>query len=447
MSSIITNAFRIENLKAMQAALVDTANNSFYLCLAKPDAWDNEAAPDTPKDSLTKVKEFWDGAFMGKKVLSTNTRQGIYLRRWVSGQVYDMYRDDYDGTVATKNLDGSDRTPAPSSLFDTNFYVINPATLGVYKCLYNRSHTTNLPVPSTDNSFLSDTSSNVVHGSDGYDWKFMYTVTTGDAVLFNTPNFVAADTTGTAALVDGGIYAVVVSTVGVYTGAPTVVITGDGSAAAATAHIAGGGVVWVEMTNPGSGYTHATISFTGGTGAGGTVANAIMSPIGGHGTAPADELGGIYLMIQQKFIADETGYAPITNDFRQIGFLKNPTSATVLVTAPLIQMCGAINLAGASSPGNFAADALITGSAQGAGKVVDYNTASHVIRYIQDWDVDPRPFIVSGTVTDTTNTGTINSLTPPDVDPYTGALIYFENRIAVVRDVVQTEDCRLIVEF
>lgn len=455
MSSIISNDFRLQNLAAMQAALTDTVNNSFYMALAKYMPWNNESSPDSPVDSEKAKRAIWEAGLAGKKVLVTNTRQGVFLRPWVSGQFYDMYRDDVDGTIATLNLDGSARAVNAPTLFDLNYYVINPANLNVYKCLYNRSHTTNLPVASTDSTFLTDTSVNVVHGSDGYDWKYMFTVSSTDAALFNTPSFIPAPSTPTAALVSGGIYAILVTTAGAYTVAPTVTIVGDGTGATATAHIAGGGVVWVEVTAPGSGYTHAVVQFSGGTGAGGTVAQAIISPKGGHGSNPANELGGIYLIIQQKFVADESASGSkftVANDFRQIFLLKNPTLSAVLATANAIGLYHSLVLT--TDPGAFIADATLTGNTSGAqGKVIDYTPATKTIRFQYDYSLTTNklgvPFVVGETVTDGTNSGVIatSGVVGPDVDPYTGSIIYFENRQAIARSLTQTEDCRIIVEF
>ena len=63
-----------------------------------------------------------------------------------------------------------------------------------------------------------------------------------------------------------GIASITVNTGGNYAGTPTVVITGPGSGAVATAHMTGSAVTSITVGTAGSGYDNTTvISFTGGT--------------------------------------------------------------------------------------------------------------------------------------------------------------------------------------
>jgi hypothetical protein len=457
MSSIITNDFRIANLAALQESLADTTNNGYYLCMGRSIAWSNDNSPPTPVDSISTFNSLWDTLIAGKRVDNTNCRQAILLRQWTTGKYYDMFRPDYDGTVAGVNIDTGAPT-APATLFDANYYIVDPTTLNVYKCLYNRSQTTNLPVAST---VLPTTTSTAPQStSDGYVWKFMFTVPSGDAASFDTPSFIPAPDTDLLGVsdVDGALRAIVVTAAGAYSVAPTVVIHGDGTSAAATAHLGGGGVVWIEITNPGSGYTHANISFTGGTGAGGTVATAIIGPKGGHAHAPADELGGIYLIIAQTFAGAESGYMPTDNDFRQIAILKNPTLSATVIRQAHVRLMGSLQLQTAATPSDvFTIGGQITGGTSGSkGIVVDYDSTSHIIYYVVDYvgfgTADIVPFQNNEVVTDTTssNSATTNSsggVIAPDVDPRTGTILYLENRRPVARDPSQTEDIRTVIEF
>lgn len=128
----------------------------------------------------------------------------------------------------------------------------------------------------------------------------------------------------------GKIYAIEVSNPGDYYSQDTVVtITGDGTGCTANAIIENGGVKSVVVTNFGSGYTYANVSFfdpnrmyflddkT-------ATAYAIFPPIGGHGKDAKTELFGQTLAINVSLRQDTT-INPLEQDFRQYGILKNPT--------------------------------------------------------------------------------------------------------------------------
>lgn len=538
MTAIITNAFRYQNLKAF---IQSVDNDSYYLFISKPLEWDDEAAPDAPIDSQAATSEIWNQALAAKKVGVSNTRHGIFLREWTSGKYYDMYRDDYNNSVAGVDIDAGTAT-TPDSLYDANYYVVDSVTLNVYKCLYNRSQTTNLVIASTDKP--SGTGSGVIVTSDGYRWKYMFTVPAGDAALFNTPSFIPAPTVGSSTLVDGGIYAYRVTSGGSgYTGAPTITVTGDGTGATAVAVVTSNVITAINFSGAGADYRNATVSITGGSGTG-AAAEAIISPIGGHGAKPAEELGGIYCIIQTKLEADEAGSKfTVANDYRQLGLIKNPvkylsggvsgqvgveadtggrattkvlgdgtafntevavgdvihvlnpvdgteaflvvktiTNDTTLYTENVpqegvidltpnagtlvpydyeiipatatLRLCRSLTFTGAlTGTGIFVPDSTITGATSGAvGKVVDWDNTGKVARYILDTTIsgDIVDFQVGESVDDGGGqAGTVagGGVDPGEAEPFSGDVIYFENRRSVNRSSDQTEDIRIVVEF
>ena len=128
---------------------------------------------------------------------------------------------------------------------------------------------------------------------------------------------------------------------------PYVKIEGDGTQnsnvyntalveAEATARINSNRVVTsIEMVDPGKDYTYATVtvepldptksySSSDGTTANSTIARAIMSPEGGHGSNPVKELGASNIMIFMELSSDESGEFPINNDYRQFALIANP---------------------------------------------------------------------------------------------------------------------------
>ena len=84
----------------------------------------------------------------------------IPRRDWVSGTVYDQFDGDYSST----NTAYSNAT----SLKAANFYVLT-AEFNVYKCLFNNNN-----APSTEEPFGTDPLTTTT--SDGYVWKYLYTI-------------------------------------------------------------------------------------------------------------------------------------------------------------------------------------------------------------------------------------------------------------------------------
>ena len=142
MSAIVTDQFRILNANNFVASVEDT-NNSYYvfLGLANPTGaetlvgfgrssdW-NTATP-APTDSFAYQRHSGDTMMFGKKVSSANIRRLIRSVDWVSGNRYEIYRDDY----SPKN-----QSPVTKSnrLYDANYYVMN-SDFKVYICIDNGS--------------------------------------------------------------------------------------------------------------------------------------------------------------------------------------------------------------------------------------------------------------------------------------------------------------------
>ncbi len=109
-----------------------------------------------------------------------------------------------------------------------------------------------------------------------------------------------------------GIASITVNTGGHYTSAPTVVITGPGSGATATATLSGTAVNTIAVNTPGSGYDNSTvISFTGG---GGTVAATASPVINCWNTVAGQEV--------YTFAAANT-YAQLTSGVESILFVES----------------------------------------------------------------------------------------------------------------------------
>lgn len=174
--------------------------------------------------------------------------------------------------------------------------------------------------------------------------------------------------------------------------APRVIISGDGQNASARAEVnSNGAITDVIIINRGSNYTFADIAVVGNTGstsASTTSAKlrAIISPPGGHGSDPINELYANRVGISIDFDKSEANTIPVVNDYRKFTLIKDPLfdKADFVMT---------------SAATGFTAGELVTQVSTGAiGKVVGRESTTLTLSNIRGF------FVVSSNTSDA-NTG------------------------------------------
>lgn len=162
-----TKDLSINTAKAFISALnaQDTRNEKnsviLYAVLGNVYPYVNEPTPIMPPDNEQYLQYEAHRKFIGAKKINVTDVSHVAPRYdWVSGTVYSMYRDT--------DIDMYDR---PYYVFTNEF--------NVYKCLYN-----NKGAPSTVKP--TGFSTTPFTTSDGYTWKYMYTVSLGEANKFLT---------------------------------------------------------------------------------------------------------------------------------------------------------------------------------------------------------------------------------------------------------------------
>jgi len=425
MPSIVTSKFRVHNAEQFVEAFSETSNTIMYMFVGRNSAFPNDNSPPTPVNSTANVEYTpWRDMFGVKRITSSDVTHAIPRYDWTSGTVY-IYYDDQD-----TNLIESD-----------NFYVVTDE-YNVYKCLWNVNGAASTTKP-------TGTSTSPFTTADGYIWKYMYTVTTAKAIKFLTTSYIPVQTLTAdggesqwavqAAAVDGGIHVVRVTAGGSgYGSAPSVTITGDGTGATANSTIAGGIVTAVTITNPGTGYTRASVAF----GSGAATATAVISPKGGHGSNAVEELGGKYVMLNVRLDGTESNTITTANEFRQVGIVRDPfaygTSSRAVASS--YRQTFRYQLSGVS--GTFNSDETVTSGS---------NTAS-LVEFTSPYLYTTLPgnlaFANGATVTGAgAATGTIAAIATPGLQPYTGDILYVENRVPISRASDQIEDIKLIIQF
>ena len=485
MAAIITNKFRINNAEQFVESFSEASPETYYLFIGRAHAWASDAdvqgntiaegtdaSPPTPNDDVTSEFYNWDDMLGAKLIASTDVSRAIPRRNWTTGTTYDMYEHN----IGSGNASASGAT----NLFDSTYVVMN-SSYAVYKVIENDGASASTVEPtSTSNSIFST--------SDGYRWKYMYSLTSAETLNFMSTDFIhcSTDSTVSAAAVDGALdTALIVAGGSSYTVSSgstisAIPIRGDGSSGVASVTISSGAVSAVSITTAGTGYTYAYITNAdiiaatnaGGAGSGANI-NVIIPPKGGHGSNALKELGAFYVMLNKSLVGVEgTSDIGVGNDFRRIGLMRNPTNfgtTTVATASTRRQLYAAVF---SSVSGTFAADEEINQASTGAvGKVVEYDATNKLLYWYQtrfpdvgtDSDGNATAFSGANAITGQTSSASATPNTSsstdvngvsitsgysnPELAADSGDIIYVEERSPITRASDQTENIKLIIEF
>ena len=485
MAAIITNKFRINNAEQFVESFSESAATTYYLFIGRSHSWatdtdgqgrsineGTDASPPTPNDDITSEFYNYDDMLGAKLLTSSDVSHVIPRRNWTTGTTYDMYEHN----ISSSNAANSGAT----NLFDSTFFVMN-SSFAVYKVIENDGATASTVEPTS-------TSNSIFETSDGYRWKYMYSLTSSETLNFMSTDFihVSTDSTVSAAAVDGALDTILVvaggSSFTTSSGSTisAIPIRGDGTGGIASVTISSGAVATATVTTAGSGYTFAYIrdadiiaaTNAGGAGSGANL-NVIIPPKGGHGSNAVKELGGFFVMLNKSLVGVEgTSDIGVGNDFRRIGLLRDPTNfgTSTVASATTRRQIYAVKFSSVS--GTYTADEEINQASTGAvGKVVEYDSTNLILYYYQtrfpdcgiDSNANLTAFSGANAITgqsssasatpDTSNSNTVNGVefssgyANPELAYDSGDIIYVEERSPITRASDQTENVKLIIEF
>lgn len=426
--------------------LLDSQSNSYlpaskqtnvYVVLGRQLPWNTgtEVVPTTG-ETTPEIYEYYRKGIAAKKLGYNNSSFVIPRRNWTSGTVYGQY-----GSANSVTL--------------MDFYAKNSHDQ-VFECLSNRGG-----IASTVEPVLSLSSASLEEPyfmtSDGYKWKYMYTISSVQKQKFMTQDWmpVYSNKFVAASAINGSIDIVEITNSGNnYTNGSLqsiITVTGDGTGAILRANVANGKIANIIVQNRGEDYTEANLTFTDMTGGIGSSAAATVkiSPQNGHGYDPVFELYAKTLMVTVD-VTDEYGKIPVSNDFRQVIILHNPleSSSQTLASGEVYTLYTTINV----SPGigNFSGDEIVyqgstLATATYTGEVISFDYVQNKL-YLNN---------IKGTLktNDTikgVSTGAIRvaaSSIKPSLQLYSGKVLYILNMLPSQRDVDQTDKFRFLLSF
>tara|TARA_Y100001937_G_scaffold26187_1_gene37585 strand:- start:3109 stop:4749 length:1641 start_codon:yes stop_codon:yes gene_type:complete len=170
MPAIITSNFRTLNAKHFKEQI---SGSSVYVGIGKSDPWSlttsdtTDTTPFTPSDRLDDLGEARANLIGLKKIVAADIAHVVPRHTWTSGRSYVAWDSD------------------DPDIFDKAFYIVT-SEFKVYKCIIAGGGASSIQPTQT----LTDPTAE----SDGYTWKFMYTISVTDAEKFLTNSYMPVKT-------------------------------------------------------------------------------------------------------------------------------------------------------------------------------------------------------------------------------------------------------------
>jgi len=439
----------IEQLYYSPVAVIPNTNvplGTSYVFLSKVDPWVNDTAPPIPTQDQQYIKSVFKNTFVAKLVTSNDLCPVIARIDWTANTIYDYYKDNID--MFQKDVDGY-------PVYE--FYVKNTYDQ-VFKCLWNNNGGMSTQMPFFQpGTYGTD---NIYQGTDGYKWKYMYTISSGLKVKFmdstwipvpvgaNTPNpLLTSAGYGDIEVINvtnGGTgYDPANATI-------SVVVTGDGVGASGTAVVSGGVITDILVANTGTNYSYANVSINSTYGSNAT-AIAFASPVGGHSFDPISELGCRNIMVTVDFNGSEGGHIPTDITYHQLGIVIQPTT-TQLSPLPANATIYSTTTDFVVAPGfgTYQSDEIIyqgtsLAAATFTATILSYDIGNNVVKLINTTGTPITNSPVFGQTSGTTRT--LLSYSVPNYTLFSGYMSFIENRTGIQRSVDGIEQFKIVLGY
>ncbi|NDB61101.1 hypothetical protein EB001_22070 [bacterium] len=443
MASVRSKDLGIFLAKQFRESVSEPSSSNLYLTFGRSQSWINDANPPQANTSDASFYDVWNNMIGAKRITGNDIRHAIPRFDWSNNTVYRSYSELTD----SKDL----KSPTSS------FYVLTD-DFNVYKCISNNYGNVSTVKPTSTNPYSQ------FQTSDKYIWKYLYSISAEEQERFLTDSYMPVKTllSNDNTLqwqvqdntVDGAIHDIILVNRGTgYTSNNiSVNVTGDGTScnAFAVRNTVSFTIDSIVVDTRGSGYTFANVQIKSTRGAGAT-ARAVISPPGGHGSDLLYELGGSYLMIDTKIKNSENGKLVSENNYRQISIIEDPYvyQSDVKISNTVVSQLTVLTLAQSSSTTNYQQDEIVfqgknVANSSFKGVVVSWDSANSKLKLSNIVGI-PSSDILTGNTSTTTRY--VSSVLYPDMQRFTGKLLYIDQIVPIDRSNDQDEDFKIVLSF
>jgi hypothetical protein len=162
LSSFTGKKFRVYSANAFVSSVIE---DSLYAYVGRSLAWTDETSPPSANDDSRDFNKIWDNMAGAVRITRNQVALGVKRNDWLTGSVYGKYHH------------------ANTSLGDNYYALAGVADRDVYLCLDN-----NGDAPSTSKPNHKNFSPK--RESDGYLWKYMYSIPSVEFTKFATSNVI-----------------------------------------------------------------------------------------------------------------------------------------------------------------------------------------------------------------------------------------------------------------
>ena len=171
-TKLVTNYLSLHNAKQFRESISETANSIYYVFAGRHVQYPggDDAIPDIVNTNESINIDPYKQMVFGKKVSNNDVRVMIPRYNWVSNTIYTAYSNDEDISAC-------------------NYYAVVNATSShhVFKVLDNNGNSPSTIVPNFNDTGADD---EYYSTSDGYVWKYMYTIDSSTFSKFATDDYV-----------------------------------------------------------------------------------------------------------------------------------------------------------------------------------------------------------------------------------------------------------------